>query len=277
MTEPVASTFTFNYTKADRFLRGLATPGGLLQEFPGSNTIYLSDDQQLDYGALVKLGDYSLADEINSTLQAVLGGLYGNFSSTSCAYGSWNAVDVVLGAFMPVPCGALEWDMHSGQDLVLGSNYPGLPGASGFTVKETVWNGSVGSGFADYSDLELCYSINQVHFGDYSGAVSAFEHANSFWDGHGFADRAFQASGEYDSYKLALDLIAFRVLMNDSHTAGRVAAYSSVIAQVQGVMSGLQGSDGGVITNYLIMNGAIQMPPGVLENGETTSLFVLAS
>ena len=36
------------------------------------------------------------------------------------------------------------------------------------------------------------------------------------------------------------------------------------------------GSDGGVVTNYEILNGQIVVPPGTYDNGETISLFVLA-
>ena len=96
------------------------------------------------------------------------------------------------------------------------------------------------------------------------------------WDGRGFADRAFQASNEYTSFKLALDLIAFKALMNNSQTEGSVVGYNPTLNQVQSVMSKLQGSDGGVFTNYLITNGQVVVPSNTYRNGETTSLFVLA-
>ncbi len=64
--------------------------------------------------------------------------------------------------------------------------------------------------------------------------------------------------------------------MNNSHTEGAVVSYTSTMNQVQTVMSELQRNDGGVLTNYLIVNEAIQIPPNTFENGETTSLFVLA-
>jgi hypothetical protein len=41
-------------------------------------------------------------------------------------------------------------------------------------------------------------------------------------------------------------------------------------------MSKLQGSGGGVITNYTFSGGQLVIPPDTYENGETTSLFVLA-
>ena len=59
-------------------------------------------------------------------------------------------------------------------------------------------------------------------------------------------DQAFQNSPNgYTSYKLALDLIAFKALMNNSHTEGSALSYSSTIMEVQSIMSKLQGSEGG--------------------------------
>lgn len=265
----VKSTYAFSEQAAGNFLRSLSTPSGLLRTYPGSYTIYLSDDQQLDYAALLKLNAISSAREINSTLKTILGGLYGNFNPVTCSYGNWNGVDVVLGVYLPIPCQGSEWNMYSGRDVALGNE-------DSFTVRETKWGGLMGSGYSNYADLELYYSMNQLHFRNYLQAVKAFEHTNSMWDGNGFADTAFQASHEYTSYKLALDLIAFKALMNDSHTEGSVVSYTSTMNQVQDKMSKLQGADGGVITNYQLANGVIQIPPNTFENGETTSLFVLS-
>ncbi len=272
----VKSSFSFSDRNATAFFESLSTPSGLLRVYPGSNTIYLSDDQQLDQAALTKLGDISLAGKINATMEAVLGGLYGGFNTTSCSYGYWNGVDVVLGAYMPVPCQGSEWNMYSGKDVSLGQNYSPLPNNGGFVVKETEWGGPMGSGYTQYADLELYYCINLLHYGDYADAVAAFQHANSFWNGQGFADQAYNQSEGYTSYKLALDLIAFKALMNNSHTEASVVSYNSTLNQVQGIMSQLQGSEGGVITNYLFVNGQVVIPPNTYENGETTSLFVLA-
>ena len=265
----VRSSFAFDPQGARSFLQSLITPSGLLQVYPNSGAIYLSDDQQLDYYALVELGDFYTAGKINSTMYAVLGGLYGNFSSAACSYGNWNGVDVVLGVYMPIPCQGSEWNMYSGRDSAIGTS-------DGFTVQETTWSGPMGSGYSQYADLDLYYSINQLHYGDYTEAVNAFERANSMWDGQGFADQAFQARYGYSSYKLALDLIAFKELMNNSYTEGSVVSYSSVISQVQDVMSKLQGSDGGVVTNYMFVNGELKSLSNTYENGETTSLLVLA-
>ncbi len=267
-----APGFAFNDQKALGFLQRLSTPSGLLQVFPGSNTIYLSDDQQLDYAALMKLGDHETANRINETLRSVIGGLYGAFDPTRCIYGNWNGADVVLGAYLPIPCGGSEWNLLSGQDF----NYSMLPHSEGFQVKETKWSGPMGSGYTQYADLQLYYSIYQLHAGNYSEALKAFADANSMWDGNGFADVVFQGSHVYTSYDLALDLIAYRGLADNSHTRESAALHLATINQVANIMSELQAADGGVITNYLVTNGGIQVPPNTYENGETTSLFVIA-
>jgi hypothetical protein len=272
----VHSDFSFNNQKALNFFQNLSTPTGLLMEYPNSHTIYLSDDQQLDYAALTTLNDSSLAIEISSALQVSLGGLYGSFNPSNCYYGNWNGVDVVLGMYMQIPCSG-EWNLYSGFDEPVSPN-TNVPNSSGYKVDETVWGGQMGNDYTQYVDLELYYAINQLHYGNCLDAVYAFEHANSFWNGQGFADQAYQSSPNgYTSYKLALDVMAFRLLMNNSNTEGSVASYTSTINQVQTVMSALQGKDGGVPTNYLsVVNGNATISAGTYENGESTSLFVLA-
>jgi hypothetical protein len=272
----VHSDFAFNDQKAIGFFQSLSTPTGLLREYPDSNTIYLSDDQQLDYAALMELGDPSLASKISSTMQMVLGGLYGSFDSSNCYYGIWNGVDVVLGMYLQIPCNG-DWNMYSGFSVPVSPNEQ-VPNSSGFALYETVWGGQMGNGYTQYVDLELYFAINQLHYGNYVDAVNAFEHANSFWNGQGFADQAYQSSPNgYTSYKLALDLITFKLLMNNWKTEGSIASYNSTINQVEKVMSLLQGEDGGVLTNYLgFQNGTLYISSGTYENGETTSLFALA-
>ncbi len=64
--------------------------------------------------------------------------------------------------------------------------------------------------------------------------------------------------------------------MTNPNTEVEIAPYNSTISQVVSIMSKLQVSDGRVVTNYEVVNGAILIPPNTHENGETTSLFVLA-
>ncbi|MHB1908288.1 MAG: hypothetical protein ACYCQJ_05370 [Nitrososphaerales archaeon] len=278
----VTSDFSFNNTKADNFFHGLSTPTGLLETFVGSKTIYLSDDQALDHAALLKLGDQSLADQLNSSIVAY-GGFFGSFNDSLSTYGYWNGAFVILGLY---PNASLNWNMYSGMDQSYGPSKYGLTppaplrwanNSDGYDVRVTIWGGPMGNGYKNYADLELYYSLYLLHAGDYVGAVNAFKTANSYWDRHGFADNDFKSSPNgYASYKLAVDLIAFKALMNNANTVSGVSSYNSTIVQVESMMSKLQGSDGGVISNYEVVNGQIQIAANTYENGETTSLFVLA-
>jgi hypothetical protein len=270
----VSSTFTFDKQTAIAFYNTLMTKTGLLRPVPHGSTIYIADDQQLDYAALSKQGDSSLADRIEQTMVKNYGGLYGYHDPSTCTFGYWNGIDVVLGAYFPIPCGGSSWNLLSGKNTSVPNST--LANSTGYTLLATLWTGLMGSDYVSYADLDLCYSLNELHYGDYTNAVTAFEKANSYWNGQGFADEAYHNSSGYDSYKLALDLIVFKALMNDSHTEASIASYDSILGQVQSVMSKLQGRDGGVITNYLISNSKVTIPPSTFENGETTSLFVLA-
>jgi hypothetical protein len=270
----IESSFSFDKQAAIGFYNTLRTKTGLLSVVPNSSVIYVADDQQLDYAALSKLGERSFANGIDQTILESYGGLYGSYNPSSCTFGYWNGVDVVVGAYFPIPCNGSSWNLLSGnQSSVSGST---LANGTGYTLLATLWTGSVGSDYVSYADLDLYYCLNQLHYGAYSDAVNAFVKANSYWNGQGFADRVYTRSGEYASYKLALDLIAFKALMDDPHTEASIMSYNSTLNQVQNMMSKLQGSDGGVITDYQILNGQLMISPNTYENGETTALFVLA-
>jgi biopolymer transport protein ExbD len=249
-----SSTISFNGTNAKLFLESLDTQLGLLETFKESNQIFVAGDQALDYNALVKLGNQSLADNISSSLSSY-GGLY--------SY--WNAVFVVMNVFPSSWNFSFPVDYH-------------LTNEEGYSIMVTRFTqpGSLND-YAAYADLELYYSLYSLHAKNYSQAVSAFETANSMWDGYGFADKAYNSSANgYDSYKLAVDLIAFKALLANPNTEANISSYNTTISEVRGIMSILQASNGGVITNYESVNGTIVIPPNTFENGETTSLFVLA-
>lgn len=271
------SNFTFSEKQALVFFESLVTPSGLLRIFPNSTTIYLADDQQLDYSALRKIGNtlaLSLADKIDSAMNYV-GGLYGGFSSPSCTFGYWNGTDVVLDKYMPIPCGATNWNLISGNDAIF-ANSSMIPGSAGYSINVTFWNGNVGSGYVRYTDLDLYYSLNELHYGNYSQALAAFENANKYWNGKGFADAPYNSSYGYASYKLALDLIVFKALSANNNTIRQVSNFTTRMTVIKSYMSTLQMANGGVVTNYEIGGNKVTAFPGALENGETTSLFVLA-
>jgi hypothetical protein len=268
ITNAATTRFQFNNTGALEFFLSLSTSTGLLTTYPQSGWIYLSDDQQLDYSALTKLGNNNallLAGQIKSAMSKE-GGLYGGFNPSTCTYGLWNGVDVLIGKYMPIPCNGVFWNDSSGNDV----NYPSI---AGIKVNATKWGLNSGT-FTNYADLELYYSLDMLHYRQYKEAVSAFEVANSYWNGQGFADSAYthDPSAGYASFKLAIDLIVFRALLANKNTK-IPSTYQTIMGNITKIMSSLQKS-GGVITSYTISNGGVKPLSGA--NGETTALFVLA-
>jgi hypothetical protein len=247
----------FNFQSAlDFYSTKLYTSLGLLSTTSGSTTIYLSDDQALDYDALLdiyhqtnNLSALTLANQVNSSVQSY-GGLYYH----------WNGVFVLFGDYKT------PWNFSSGSDITIGTN-------GKYTIKSTIFNYPMGpENTAKYADLELYYAAYNIEIKNYSGAENAFVTANRLWDGFGFVDAAYNTS--YTSYKLGLDIMVWKMLKNASQTQQFAIQYSPALNQVLRIFSALQGSDGGVCTNYVVSNGSV-MPAGQ-ENGETTSLFVLS-
>jgi hypothetical protein len=256
-TQSFVPNFTFNDANALNFLQKLDTPTGLLQTFLGSNTIFLADDQALDYSALIKLGDNSLANNISSSITPY-GGLYDH----------WNDVFVLLNQY------------PSSWNFSMPFNYP-VATEDGYFINVTRFTTPRGSDYETYADLDLYTSMYYLHIKNYSGAITYFQIANSYWNGYGFADKPNNSSSNgYSSYKLALYLLAYKAIIEDPNTASQISSSTSInltITQVAEIMSKLQGTDGGVFTNYEISNdGSISIKSGTYENGETTSLFVLA-
>lgn len=259
--EPANFTFqgvSFDYKDALNFYSSeLNTSLGLMSTTPKGTTIYLSDDQALDYNALLKLYSetgnstaLSLADQIKASMQSY-GGLY--------RY--WNAVFVLFGDY-PTP-----WNFSSGTDITIGTS-------GRYTINSTIFNVMMGpANSSHYADLEMYYAMYNMQVKNYTAAEGAFVNANSLWNGFGFADNAHSTS--YDSYKLALDLIVWEMMENTAQTEQFAAQYTPVLDHVALTFSALQGSDGGVYTNYVVANGSVQHTGQ--ENGETTSLSVLAS
>ena len=248
---------SFNCKNALNFYSSeLNTSLGLMSVTPKGTTIYLSDDQALDYNALLKLYDetgnstaLTLANQINFSIQSY-GGLYGH----------WNGVFVLFGDY-PVP-----WNFSSGNNIKIETN-------GKYTIYSTIFNVTQSpASTSHYVDLELYYAMYNLQMKNYSAAEEAFTNANRLWNGFGFADRACNTT--YASYKLALDLIVWKMMENITQTKQFATQYTPVLNQVASIYSALQESDGGVCTDYIVTNGLVQLAG--LENGETTSLFVLA-
>lgn len=257
-------SFSFDRISAVNFYSSLMSPLGLLTDYPGSHTVWLADDQGLDYYALMSIY-YStanstalgLAGQLNSSIQQ-----WGGF----CKY--WNPALEVIGCYpetTQVMCG-------TNQEIRV---------VQGYTVDATVFKPYPGFHYWLFADLRAYHVLQDIYFGNYTGtgAESEFSRLSRMWDGHGFNDSVFQndTTHTYQSYKLADYVIAWEALADNSATRQFALGYSTTVQGVAAVMSKLQSSDGGVWTGYRVSDGQMSYGSAVSsQNGETTSLFVFA-
>lgn len=262
---PFEVLFNFNESTAVGFYSSLMSPLGLPIDYPGSHTIWLADDQALDYFALLSLyyttessTALSLAQQVNKSIAK-----WGGF------YKYWNPVFEVLGDYNTTlvdPCGKPQIISNDAQ---------------GYMVNATVFTSCPGFKYYLFADLLAYHVLLDMHFENYTGAESEFSELSGMWDGHGFSDYIFQhdSTHTYQSYKLADYVIAWKALADNSFTSqfALEARYNTTVHGVAAMMSKLQSSSGGVWTGYRVSNGQISYGSGIsLTNGETTSLFILA-
>ncbi|MHB2035857.1 MAG: hypothetical protein ACYCPW_03830 [Nitrososphaerales archaeon] len=260
-------SFLFNEARALEFYQKLVVnSSGLLQTFPGSYVIYLADDQALDCYALQQIFNSTG----NSLASSEAQGIISSMSSWGGLYNYWNPIFVTVGDYSE------SWVWSNGVDQQISST---VSDGKNYTIMATVFSPNPNFDYYNYSDQEFYYALWSLHAGNYTSAETAFEAANHFWKGYGFADQAFSASnGIYTSYKLALDLIVWKSLESNLNTANFATSYVPEMKNVTSIMSGLQGADGGVLTNYAVSRGVVVANASIsLENGETTSLFTLAN
>jgi hypothetical protein len=121
--------------------------------------------------------------------------------------------------------------------------------------------------YADIAFFNAIHLFNQGAFSKARQAVVAAE--KTFWDGHGWNDKAFEVEGKYESYKNALYLIACRMLgLAGAYTHANVVQLQK--CQVQN-RPGYANQQGGVSTHYLPTN-----PWAGDTNIETTADAVIA-
>jgi len=116
--------------------------------------------------------------------------------------------------------------------------------------------------FTGYTDLLCLASLNEWRKQNYSGADAYYEQVKAMWDGKGFNDSAFKATGYYATYKLGLFYLLGRNLSKDFDFK------KELIEKVWLC----QASNGGFKTDYY-GNGTF---PPCQTNTETTSIILLA-
>lgn len=263
-----ALSYSFNETSAVAFYSRLNTTTGLLAEQPGSHTIWLSDDQALDYHALSSI--YSSTH--NSTALDLARQINGSIAQWGGFFKYWNPVFEAIGSYPN------STEVVCGNDTTIGT-------AQGYTVNATVFAPCSPFRYSYFADLVAYRVLLDLHFQNYTGAQAEFTALSNMWDGHGFADQTFREdmNSTYQSYKLATYLIVWKTLDQTTCTQRFAQGYVSTADRVATTMSRLQsdgppGVAGGVWTGYRFHSGQLVYGSNVTgANGETTSLFVLAS
>jgi hypothetical protein len=205
----INNTLKFSQSSALNYFASLNTSTGLLSDFHGDSIIYLSDDQPLDYNALLDIHASTgnalalrLANQINGTMTRDYGSLY--------RY--WNEVYVLYGRYPSV----YTWNTTGGINQLVSSNN------EGFRVLSTVFPADQNNGveLQQYVDLALYYAVWNAKVasmgssgGNLTSAAGTFGAVQSDCANYGCLDSANVGGARaYQSYKVALDLIAYKEL-----------------------------------------------------------------
>lgn len=233
----------------------------------------------LDYNALLDINAMSgnrtaleLANQINDTMTAKYGSLYS----------FWNEVFVLFGKYPS----AKSWNVSAGVNQAFSELGP-------YHILSTVSPESNNTGveLQQYVDVAMYYAIWNAKVagiarsgGNLTAANSIFSSTQESCTNYGCMDSSnIGQTSAYQSFKVALDLIAYNVLLESgafaSATASEMVQVNSTINRLVYVANELQAPNGGVYTQYNVDHGCIApIGPGVqiAENGETTSLFAIA-
>ncbi len=216
--------------------------------YPDNTTIWIASDNLLVAKALAVLGS-PYAPIIETELQNKYNG------------GRNGQHEVLLGINIPN-------QFYEPVIVTLDTIYSSKFNAT-LTIKYEYHNGTLFSNWQDYADLIVYRALDSLLEGSRPHAKELFNKLMSMWDGYGFKDAAFD--GKYATYKLALAIYLYRAL---KATGLNTHQYKDIISKCYEIISKLQRSDGGIVTDYMVKNNSI-IPIGD-ANVETTSIVVLA-
>jgi hypothetical protein len=181
-----------------------------------------------------------------------------NISATVARYiaicGSSELFEVVLGTEIPTPIHARR--VISVDSFIYNSlNY-------------TVWadrhrpeDGGIFYDADQYADLCFYLSLNYAIVRNKVASERWFRIGESFWDGHGFLDKAAKNDGHYQNYKLGLYLF----------TARATGFNSSIFTAVENIAWSCQEPNGGIASRSNLNSTYVGT-----ANVETTSILLLA-
>jgi len=191
--------------------------------------IYVASDNLLAQRALELLGS-PLAEKIGGVLR-------NNFS------GGYDGLhEVLLGE-------RVDWPPKTNVTRLLNS-------CRGFDVWREFRNGSIMNDWEEYGDFLAYHAIGFRN-------VTSLERLFGLFDSRGIVDKAYNESVGYETYKLAVAILAYRSLQ----PAGHLKTCEAMVD----IMLGMQRGDGDVVTHYDEGLGHVGD-----ANTETTSLAVMA-
>ncbi|MCE4598643.1 MAG: hypothetical protein F7C81_00390 [Desulfurococcales archaeon] len=241
-----AVTSKIDWLKARDFLESQYVPEARLLRaatvsYPDNITIWIASDNLLASRSLKVFGS-PLADDVLEKLNDYDGG--------------WNGKhDILLLRGI-------------GQPRNTTSHY--LGNISGYMIMWDKADGEILDDWEGYADWIVYAALNSTLQGDVDRALELYKALMQLWDGYGFYDHPAKQKGVYDVYKLALAVYLHRVLDSCSYGNLDGELYDKWID----IIAGAQRSDGGFITNYMIVDGKIIFTGDA--NTETTSMVVLA-
>jgi len=114
----------------------------------------------------------------------------------------------------------------------------------------------------DYADL-LLFGVLDRYWRNNSSYIDLWNNATRMFNGTGFIDKAFNTTGKFDTYKLALFIITAKII---NETQSIPQNYTQIFGK-------LQRPNGGVVTHYL---ENFTPDANATENIETTCLVIYA-
>ncbi|MEM4537409.1 MAG: hypothetical protein QXP68_01475 [Thermosphaera sp.] len=215
--------------------------------YPDNITIYIANDNLLASRALAVLGDRELSSKILSKLNNEYSG------------GFNGKVEILFGVDIP--------------DVFYTARYEYIGEVNGYRIIYEKPGDHVIDDWYEYADLLVYRALDRLLRGSRSHAELLLMNLTMMWDGYGFRDKAFNATGVYATYKCALFIYLYRAL--DSAGSDVVKDYSRIRDKCLEIIALSQDeATGGIRTDYRVIDGRI-IPEGDV-NVETTSITVLA-
>ena len=215
----------------------------LCREFPNSSSYWIYNDNYLAYKILEYFNRSESASKIKTTIESYSISLEGN-----------ERLEVLFNRTIPFP-------PYTGTGMNFSPIIDSSSNGEKFTVRNDEKHLQIPN-WEEYADLLLFGVIDRYYRGN-STFKGLWNKACKMFDGKGLVDEAF--NGTYETYKLALFVIASRIINNQT-----IATNCAL-----GIIWKMQDeSNGGVTTHYL---PDLTSDPNATQNIETTCLAIYST